>query len=671
MSNYCPTNLSHFQDLRHTCEQDEGMAGYGWAAYDVRKGGIQIVNDTGNRLDLITEFTKISDDNWGLRVKGIPRANADNDLKPTVIFYLGSEDPNSMITCVRNRNVSSSSNDVICDGTTTGFPDFRLQIPDREFVSGLPPGTLIKSLTVPVNAIWQARSIFIDQLKGSEPQEEMLVDDPGGGNLHFIQKSFDRGFEFDVLFSSDRNFEVMTSTSLTNEIDNALSTFNERFKLVYQPQAPFQDEHHDKFSQSLLSNLMGGIGYFHGTSKVDVSSAPAYAETDDRFWEKTAAAQSQATIEEQGPYQLFSSIPSRPFFPRGFLWDEGFHLQVILDWDMDLALEVLSSWFDLMDEHGWIAREQILGTEARSKVPSQFQTQYLHYANPPTLFLVVQAFVARLDGDTPYSGAPSHYISDHAAGKAFLEALYPKLKKHYEWFCRTQAGNLEHYQLSGMNVNKGYRWRGRTSQHILTSGLDDYPRSQPPHPEELHLDALCWVGAMAMGLKEISAFLGETEDQALFLRDASEVSRSIDGIHWSEPDQAYCDTTIFDGDQVQRVCHKGYVSLFPFLLGFMDPDHPHLKAMLDLISDPDEVWSHHGIRSLSMKDKYYGTEENYWRSPVWININYLVVQQLLVNKNSLMPLSLTLIDTYTMLRNYLNNQDPISKSRVRCTQSSG
>lgn len=671
MSNYCPTNLSHFQDLRHTCEQDEGMAGYGWAAYDVRKGGIQIVNDTGNRLDLITEFTKISDDNWGLRVKGIPRANADNDLKPTVIFYLGSEDPNSMITCVRNRNVSSSSNDVICDGTTTGFPDFRLQIPDREFVSGLPPGTLIKSLTVPVNAIWQARSIFIDQLKGSEPQEEMLVDDPGGGNLHFIQKSFDRGFEFDVLFSSDRNFEVMTSTSLTNEIDNALSTFNERFKLVYQPQAPFQDEHHDKFSQSLLSNLMGGIGYFHGTSKVDVSSAPAYAETDDRFWEKTAAAQSQATIEEQGPYQLFSSIPSRPFFPRGFLWDEGFHLQVILDWDMDLALEVLSSWFDLMDEHGWIAREQILGTEARSKVPSQFQTQYLHYANPPTLFLVVQAFVARLDGDTPYSGAPSHYISDHAAGKAFLEALYPKLKKHYEWFCRTQAGNLEHYQLSGTNVNKGYRWRGRTSQHILTSGLDDYPRSQPPHPEELHLDALCWVGAMAMGLKEISAFLGETEDQALFLRDASEVSRSIDGIHWSEPDQAYCDTTIFDGDQVQRVCHKGYVSLFPFLLGFMDPDHPHLKAMLDLISDPDEVWSHHGIRSLSMKDKYYGTEENYWRSPVWININYLVVQQLLVNKNSLMPLSLTLIDTYTMLRNYLNNQDPISKSRVRCTQSSG
>ncbi|KAI7652922.1 hypothetical protein KC318_g14590, partial [Hortaea werneckii] len=35
-----------------------------------------------------------------------------------------------------------------------------------------------------------------------------------------------------------------------------------------------------------------------------------------------------------------------------------------------------------------------------------------------------------------------------------------------------------------------------------------------------------------------------------------------------------------------------------------------------------------GVRSLSKKDELYGTDENYWRSPVWMNMNYLIVSNL-------------------------------------------
>ena len=656
-------------DLRHTCEQDEGMVGYGWTAYDVRTGGVQIVNDTGNQVDLITQFAKVSDGGsygrWGLRVKGIPRVDAHYHQKTTVIFYLGSEDPLSGLECMHGTNLSN--NDVVCNGTMNSLPDFRLQVTDHGLDGNLFQNTSVKSLTVPTATIWQAKSIFTDQLSGTGSHDGLVADVPGKGNLHFVQKSFEGDLEFDILFSSNSISETMTSTSLTEGIQDALYTFDKRFESVHAPQAPFQNKRYIEFSQSLLSNLMGGIGYFYGTSKVDITSAPG-----DIGAEATSAESD--TVEEQGPSQLLSTVPSRPFFPRGFLWDEGFHLQVILDWDMDLALEIASSWFDLMDDDGWIAREQILGPEARSKVSPEFQTQHSNYANPPTLFLVIQAFVERLSGASSFSGAPSRYLSDPSAGKAFLEGIYPKLKKHYEWFCRTQAGNLTQYQVLGSDFNQGYRWRGRTSPYILTSGLDDYPRAQPPHLEELHLDALCWVGSMAVALKRISTFLGEKEDQEVFSKHESGAVRSIDGIHWSEVNQAYCDATVVEEIQVELVCHKGYVSLFPFLVGLMGPDHPHLGAVLDLIRNPDELWSPYGLRSLSPKDKHYGTGENYWRGPIWININYMVVQNLLVR--IFLP-----ADRYSWpklyhsssqkIRNSLNGRAYFRIRRARCTRSYG
>ncbi len=611
------------------------MAGYGWTAYDVREGGKQSVNDTGNRLDLITEFAKVSDGepngNWGLRVSGIPRANAQSDQKTTLIVYLGSENPDSRVKCTNVHRLNPSIGDVVCDGTTVGLGNFRIDFPDHRADTAALQTTAIHSLTVPSDTIWQAKSVLIDLIRNSDSHIGLIANNPGPGNLHFVQKIFEGGFQFDILFSSDPNLDAMASSTLTQRVQHALSAFSDRFESTYAPQAPFQDEQYIKFSQSLLSNLMGGIGYFDGTSKVDVSSAPEYAETHENFWEAAGSAQSRAVVEERGPYQLFSAVPSRPFFPRGFLWDEGFHLQVILDWDMDLALEIVSSWFDLMDENGWIAREQILGPEARTKVPLEFQTQYPHYANPPTLFFVVEAFLAKSSGVSSYSGAPSQYLSDPTVGAGFLKAIYPKLKKHYEWFCLTQAGNMSHYQLPGTKLYRGYRWRGRTPQHTLTSGLDDYPRAQPPHPEELHLDALCWVGSMAIALKKISAFLGESDDQRSFSKHATDVLRSVDGIHWSDRDRAYCDTTVASEHRVDKVCHKGYISLFPFLLNLMSPDHTHLEAVLKLIRDPEELWSAHGLRSLSLKDEYYGTGENYWRSPVWININYMALQRLLVS----------------------------------------
>ena len=48
--------------------------------------------------------------------------------------------------------------------------------------------------------------------------------------------------------------------------------------------------------------------------------------------------------------------------------DEGFHLLHIGAWDNALSLEILKDWVNLVDEDGWVGREQILGEEAHSRV---------------------------------------------------------------------------------------------------------------------------------------------------------------------------------------------------------------------------------------------------------------------------------------------------------------
>lgn len=47
-----------------------------------------------------------------------------------------------------------------------------------------------------------------------------------------------------------------------------------------------------------------------------------------------------------------------------------------------------------------------------------------------------------------------------------------------------------------------------------------------------------------------------------------------------------------------------------------------------LTSSETGLWTEYGIRSLSINDPYYRLGDNYWTSPIWMNINFLIAGSL-------------------------------------------
>ncbi len=76
-----------------------------------------------------------------------------------------------------------------------------------------------------------------------------------------------------------------------------------------------------------------------------------------------------------------------------------------------------------------------------------------------------------------------------------------------------------------------------------------------------------------------------------------------------------------------------YVGLFPMLVRMLPGDSSELGGLLKGMADPGELWTQHGLRSLSKNSSIYNqynTEHDapYWRAPVWLNINFLALSAL-------------------------------------------
>jgi mannosyl-oligosaccharide glucosidase len=468
-------------------------------------------------------------------------------------------------------------------------------------------------------------------------------------NFIAYQVSSTDAFQFDVLFESkslrDNYKDQLELVELKDTQFDSLLTkykkdFDAKFETIFKLEEKRMDAATISIAKAVLSNLIGGIGFFTGRSIVQSGS-------DNKpvlYWQSN----------------LLTAVPSRSFFPRGFLWDEGFHNLLILEWDLEITKDIIGHWLDLMNVEGWIPREVILSDEARAKVPSEFWIQNNQFANPPTLFLPLYKLIHRVNEHIKSTGKS---INEPINNEDFdyLNKISHRLNHWYDWFNNTQIGK-----------NKfTYRWRGRSinpekielNPKTLTSGLDDYPRASHPTNDERHLDLRCWMALASKVMADLSTILGDTNKAEVYSNHYAILRNNdlLNELHWSEVNSQYADYGLHS-DHIKLVRQKpkdprvninsmpfvrkidvdptlqfvnsiGYVSLFPMLTQLLDADSDKLAATLEHLRDPKHLWTNYGLRSLSKKAPLYNqrnTEHDppYWRSAIWININYLALKSL-------------------------------------------
>lgn len=617
-------NFANGLNIRDWCSRDDNLNKYYWTYNDLHFGE-QIIQDGGLLFNL--SFIKSAN---VLRSK-ISAQDSSTDYR-SLVFYSAVEHPDDSVFILNSNDATSFSMKV--SGKTSG-----------DYVVNIKTGKAILSSYLNANST-------LDKLNEVIRRNLYLHRATNGIELAVVANAKREVSNYKSTFVA---YQIVFQKSLQVEIellfDESDDSFDYNLELIRR-KAQFEHEFKERFSlpqnasqvefaRTTLSNTIGGISYFYGHSQVQSTSGPP---------------------RPYGPVQLLTAVPSRAFFPRGFLWDEGFHQLLISRWNPSLSMKIIRSWLELMNKEGWIPREVILGDEAIARVPSDFLTQRNTNANPPTLFMAIESLIDRNQAD-----------------RQWLYYIYPRLKKWYDWFNTTQHGSF---------VNT-FRWRGRNATtnlelnpKTLTSGLDDFPRATHPTEDEIHLDLLCWMALASRVMSKISSVLGNEdhrkfEDYYQLLKD----NQRLEELHWSSEHEMFCDKglnsekvklkkiivnehkVIFERQvlvppKYGLVPHFGYVSLFPLMMKLLEPDNPKLLITLNQLTKPDLLWTPNGLRSLSKSDTYYrryNTEHDppYWRGAIWININYLVLKSLEYYSHTSGPYQERAGQIYVQLQNNL------------------
>lgn len=521
---------------RHDCNMNDNLK-YHWKAHNGEDYGQQHIHDEVNELRLATTFTKRAANEtlqtWDVIINGdrlskyydksIEKNNSkeyserESNKTISLILYTALEnfliEEKSYFSKLEHKeseilNNDSDNKESEENNIKEKYMDFYINNSYKGNEAGFMKISILKKslLNYSIQKYrkkyeenWKIKRFITEDLKKNEitlfGKEYALFSETKQlktPNIVAIQLIVKAPFKIRVSYSTEETqLNNISNKKLNKYLQAKLNQVNKRFDNVfvanYQSLEIISNQSEIYLLKSMMkeaiSNIFGGIGYYWGKIKINFDEESKKGAYHQGF---------RYTLDEKG---LFTGSPSRSFFARGFLWDEGFHNILISQMNYNITIDIIDSWLSTMSATGYMAREQIRGNEQEAQVDDKFIEQNKLIANPPTFIFPINNLI----------NFYKFYNEERDIKLVFnfLKKVYDKFSSWYEWF--------EFYQKSSGNKNnnnkannKYYSWQGRNSEHNLASGLDDFPRGMTPNIYEKHLDLYIWVMELIKCLRNLA-----------------------------------------------------------------------------------------------------------------------------------------------------------------------
>lgn len=298
-----------------------------------------------------------------------------------------------------------------------------------------------------------------------------------------------------------------------------------------------------------------------------------------KLYSKCLSVMKTQLYSPEGHFQYIWSTPDRLPHKDLWLWDSVFHALGFRHVDIKLAEELILDIFPNQFENGMIPH---MGNV----------TEHSEITQPPVIAW----------------GAWKIY--EETGNVDFLRTVFSHNARFLEWCYNNrkfEEEDLFYWSTNDIVYNR-----------CDESGIDNSPRFD----KDVCLQAIDFACYMANDMRymgKIAEVIGE--DRQIYDTRFERIRKAVNEKLWDSNDNFYYDYD-FDNNQLHKV--ESFCSFLPLFAGICDKKQA--SHLVEWLTDPERFYTALPVPSISKRDRNF--EKDMWRSPVWINFNYFIIEGL-------------------------------------------